>query len=105
MQFPPRLSKQANCAVVVIINIGPTQEGGREPLFTGCSKTSRYKAPELSRSEAYTAVRRNDERGGQRHRWAFFSSRSVPEADPDIPRCLNDIGVQSNLFGFTDHLL
>ena len=28
---------------------------------TGCSKTLRYKAPEIPRSESYSPVRRNDE--------------------------------------------
>ena len=30
-------------------------------LLAGCSKTLRYKAPEIPRSETYIAVRRNDE--------------------------------------------
>jgi hypothetical protein len=30
-------------------------------LFAGCSKTLRYKAPEIPRSETYSPVRRNDE--------------------------------------------
>jgi len=29
--------------------------------IAGCSKTLRYKAPEIPRSETYTLVRRNDE--------------------------------------------
>ena len=42
---------------------------------------SRYKAPEILRSEAYLQVRRNDEgparRQGKRSRWPFFSN--LPE--------------------------
>jgi hypothetical protein len=34
----------------------------------------RCKAPEIPRSEAYILVRRSDEGGGQRRRWAFFSN-------------------------------
>ena len=30
-------------------------------LLAGCSKTLRYKAPEIPRSETYVVVRRNDE--------------------------------------------
>jgi hypothetical protein len=30
-------------------------------LLAGCSKTLRYKAPEIPRSEMYIIVRRNDE--------------------------------------------
>jgi hypothetical protein len=30
-------------------------------LIAGCSKTFRYKAPEIPRSETYMVVRRNDE--------------------------------------------
>ncbi len=30
-------------------------------LLSGCSKTLRYKAPEIPRSETYIPVRRNDE--------------------------------------------
>jgi len=33
----------------------------KEVLLAGCSKTPRYKAPEILRSEAYMKVRRNDE--------------------------------------------
>jgi len=33
----------------------------KEHLLTGCSKTSEYKAREAPRSEAYLAVRCNDE--------------------------------------------
>jgi hypothetical protein len=36
----------------------------KNTCFAGCSKTSRCKAPEIPKSEAYIAVRR---------RWAFFS--------------------------------
>jgi len=82
MHFPPRLCKQANCAVVVIINIGPTQEGGRATLFTGGSKTSRYKAPELSRSEVYTAVRRNDVREGNAIDGRFSAAGQSPKLIP-----------------------
>jgi hypothetical protein len=32
-----------------------------KPLFTGCSKRFRYKAPKIPRNEAYIEVRRNDE--------------------------------------------
>jgi hypothetical protein len=34
---------------------------------------ARCKAPEVLRSEAYLMVLRNDEGGGERSRWAFFS--------------------------------
>jgi len=34
----------------------------------------RWKAPEILRNEAYLDVRCNDEGGGKRSRWAFFSS-------------------------------
>ncbi len=34
----------------------------------------RCKAPDILRSEAYVDVRRNDEGGGKRSRWAFFNS-------------------------------
>ncbi len=30
-------------------------------LLSGCSKTLRYKAPDIPRSETYRVVRRNDE--------------------------------------------
>ena len=33
----------------------------KNSIFTGCSKRSRYKAPEIPRNEAYIEVRRNDE--------------------------------------------
>jgi hypothetical protein len=33
----------------------------QEQLLAGCSKTLRYKAHEIPRSEAYMRVRRNDE--------------------------------------------
>jgi hypothetical protein len=33
-------------------------------LCSGCSKTSRCKAPEIPKSEAYIEVRRNDEEYG-----------------------------------------
>ena len=33
----------------------------KNSFFTGCSKRSRYKAPEIPRKEAYIEVRRNDE--------------------------------------------
>jgi lipoyl synthase len=33
----------------------------QEDFFTGCSKRSRYKAPEIQRNKAYIEVRRNDE--------------------------------------------
>jgi hypothetical protein len=33
----------------------------KKPLLAGCSKTLRYKAAEIPRSETYTPVRRNDE--------------------------------------------
>jgi len=33
----------------------------KKPLFAGCSKTLRYQAPEILRSETYIVVRRNDE--------------------------------------------
>jgi hypothetical protein len=32
-----------------------------ETLLAGCSKTLRYKAPEIPRRETYLEVRRNDE--------------------------------------------
>ena len=35
---------------------------------------SRYKAPEILRSEAYLDVRCNDEGRGERSRWRFFNS-------------------------------
>jgi hypothetical protein len=34
---------------------------GTYTLLAGCSKTLRYKAPEIPRSETYMKVRRNDE--------------------------------------------
>jgi hypothetical protein len=33
----------------------------KKTLLAGCSKTLRYKAPEIPRSESYSPVRRNDE--------------------------------------------
>jgi hypothetical protein len=33
----------------------------KKTLLAGCSKTLRYKAPEIPRSEAYIPVRRTDE--------------------------------------------
>jgi hypothetical protein len=33
----------------------------KKTLLPGCSKTLRYKAPEIPRSETYILVRRNDE--------------------------------------------
>jgi hypothetical protein len=33
----------------------------KKTLHAGCSKTLRYKAPEIPRSETYIPVRRNDE--------------------------------------------
>src|SRR5512136_1500200 len=45
----------------------------KKTLHAGCSKTLRYKASEIPRSETYIPVRRNDEGRGQRRRWAFFS--------------------------------
>jgi hypothetical protein len=33
----------------------------KKTLLAGCSKTFRYKASEIQRSEAYMIVRRNDE--------------------------------------------
>jgi hypothetical protein len=33
----------------------------KKSMFAGCSKTSRCKAPEILRSEAYLQVRRSDE--------------------------------------------
>jgi hypothetical protein len=33
----------------------------KKNLLAGCSKTLRYKAPEIQRSETYTLVRRSDE--------------------------------------------
>jgi hypothetical protein len=33
----------------------------KKTLLAGCSKTLRYKAPEIPRSETYMKVRRNDE--------------------------------------------
>jgi hypothetical protein len=32
----------------------------KKALLAGCSKTLRYKAPEILQSEAYIPVRRND---------------------------------------------
>jgi hypothetical protein len=34
----------------------------KNTLCSGCSKRSRCKAPEISKSEAYIEVRRNDEK-------------------------------------------
>ena len=34
----------------------------KDSMLAGCSKTSRCKAPEILRSEAYKQVRRSDER-------------------------------------------
>jgi Pyruvate/2-oxoacid:ferredoxin oxidoreductase delta subunit len=49
--------------------------GCRKNSFsTGCSKRSRYKAPETPRNEAYIGVRRNEEGRGQHRRWIFFSN-------------------------------
>jgi hypothetical protein len=39
----------------------PTGRVVKKILFAGCSKTLRYKAPEIPRSETYIVVRRNDE--------------------------------------------
>jgi hypothetical protein len=33
----------------------------KKALLAGCSKTIRYKAPEIPRSETYSLVRRSDE--------------------------------------------
>jgi hypothetical protein len=33
----------------------------KKPVLAGCSKTPRYKAPDIPRSEAYIQVRCNDE--------------------------------------------
>jgi hypothetical protein len=49
-------------------------QGAEETLLAGYSKTLKYKAPEIPRSETYNPVRRNDEGRGQRRRWAFFSN-------------------------------
>ena len=61
----------------------------KNSFFTGCSKKSRNQAPEtgnrpegvglsgprreeISKIAAYIEVRRNDEKLGKRHRWAFW---------------------------------
>jgi hypothetical protein len=46
----------------------------KNSIFTGCSKRAGYKALELPRNETYREVRRNDEGGEERGRWAFFSN-------------------------------
>jgi hypothetical protein len=84
--------------------------------LSGCSETTRYKAPDIPMGEAYMRVRLNDTGGWQRSRWAFLSNpllgscRILLVADafmlatditdigigwfPDFP-CLNDNKISS----------